>query len=60
MIKSRGMKCGGNITRIGEKKNIRYMLGIAEGKRPLGRHRHRYDNIVMDLRDMGWDSSGSR
>jgi hypothetical protein len=27
-----------------------------EGKRPLGRPRHRWvDNIKMDLREIGWD-----
>jgi hypothetical protein len=27
----------------------------AEGKRPLGRPRHRWvDNIKMDLREVGW------
>jgi hypothetical protein len=27
-----------------------------EGKRPLGRPRHRWvDNIKMDLRELGWD-----
>jgi hypothetical protein len=26
------------------------------GKRPLGRHRHRWeDNIRMDIREIGWE-----
>jgi hypothetical protein len=30
-------------------------VGKAEGKRPLGRPRHRLgDNIKMDLRELGW------
>jgi hypothetical protein len=30
-------------------------VGKPEGKRPLGRHRHRYeDNIKMDLREIAW------
>jgi hypothetical protein len=30
-------------------------VGKPEGKRPLGRPRHRWvDNIKMDLRDIGW------
>jgi hypothetical protein len=30
-------------------------VGKPEGKRPLGRPRHRWeDNIRMDLRDTGW------
>jgi hypothetical protein len=29
---------------------------MPEGKRPLGRPRHRWvDNIKMDLREIGWD-----
>jgi hypothetical protein len=32
-------------------------VGKPEGKRPLGRPRHRrVDNIRMDLREIGWDS----
>jgi hypothetical protein len=31
-------------------------VGKSEGKRPLGRPRHRWvDNIKMDLREIGWD-----
>jgi hypothetical protein len=41
----------------GEKRNA-YMLlvGKSEGKRPLGRTRHRWvDNIKMDLGEIKWD-----
>jgi hypothetical protein len=32
---------------------------ISEGKRPLGRPRHRsVDNIKIDLRDVGWGGVG--
>jgi hypothetical protein len=32
------------------------LVGIPEGKRPLGRPRCRWvDNIKMDLREIGWD-----
>jgi hypothetical protein len=32
------------------------LVGKPEGKRPLGRSRHRWeDNIIMDLREMGWE-----
>jgi hypothetical protein len=32
------------------------LVGKPEGKRPLGRPRHRWmDNIKMDLREIGWD-----
>jgi hypothetical protein len=46
---------------MGKKKGIyRVLVGKPEGKRPLGRHWHRWeDNIKMDLqvvefRDMDW------
>jgi hypothetical protein len=30
-------------------------VGVPEGKRPLGRHRRRWeDNITVDLREIGW------
>jgi hypothetical protein len=43
------------VTRIGEKKNMyRLLVGKPEGKRPLGRLRHRLiDNIKMDLLEIG-------
>jgi hypothetical protein len=42
---------------MGEKRNAyRIFVGIPEGKRPLGRRRRRWvDNIMMDLREIGWD-----
>jgi hypothetical protein len=52
MIKSRMMRCGGHVARMREKRNgYRISVGKPEGKRPLGRHSHRWkDNIRMDLR----------
>jgi hypothetical protein len=43
--------------RMGETRNAyRILVGNPEGKRPLGRPRHRWvDNIKMDLREIGWD-----
>jgi hypothetical protein len=33
----------------------RILVGNPEGKRPLGRPRHRWvDNVKMDLREIGW------
>jgi hypothetical protein len=57
MIKSRRMRWAGHVTRMGEKRNAyRILVGMSEGKRPLGRPRHRkVDNIKMDRREMGWD-----
>jgi hypothetical protein len=46
----------GHVVRIGEKRNAyRILVGNPEGKRPLGRPRHRWvDNIKIDLREIGW------
>jgi hypothetical protein len=55
MIKSRRMRWAGNVARMGEKRNAyRILVGKPEGKRPLGRHRRRWeDNIKMDLGEIG-------
>jgi hypothetical protein len=56
IIKARRMRWAGHVTRMVEKSNA-YMLlvGKPEGKRPLGRPRHRWmDNIRMDLLEIGW------
>jgi hypothetical protein len=41
---------------MGDKRNAYILLvGKPEGKRPLGRPRHRWaDNIRMDLGEVGW------
>jgi hypothetical protein len=51
------IRCAGHVARMGEKRNAyRIMVGKPEGKRPLGRPRHRLvENIRMDLREIGWD-----
>jgi hypothetical protein len=42
--------------RVGEKRNAYKTLDKPEGKRPLGRPRHRWEgNIRMDLREIGWE-----
>jgi hypothetical protein len=55
IIKSRRMRWAGHVTRKGEKRNVyRLLVGKPEGKRPLGRPRHRWmDNIKMDLLEVG-------
>jgi hypothetical protein len=42
---------------MGIKTNAyRMLMGKSEGKRALGRPRHRWeDNIKIDLREIGWD-----
>jgi hypothetical protein len=42
---------------MGETRNAyRILVGNPEGKRPLGRPRHRWvDNLKMDLGEIGWD-----
>jgi hypothetical protein len=58
MMKSRKMRWAGHVVCMGEKRNIyRILVGIPEGKRPLGRPRCRWeDNIKADLREIGWGS----
>jgi hypothetical protein len=57
VIKSRSMRLAGHVSRMGEKRNAyRILVGMPEGKRPMGRPRRRWvDNIKMDLREVGWD-----
>jgi hypothetical protein len=57
-IKSRRMRWEGHVARMGEGRNAyKVLIGKPEGKRPLGRPRHRWeDGIRMDLREIGWGS----
>jgi hypothetical protein len=44
------------VVSMGEERKV-YLMGKPEGKRPLGRPRHRWeDGIRMDLREIGWGS----
>jgi hypothetical protein len=55
IIKSRRMRWAGRVARMGEKGAYRVLVGRPEGRRPLGRPRHRWeDNIKMDLQNVGW------
>ena len=51
VIKSRRMRWAGHVARMGEERVVyRVLVGIPEGKRPLGRPRRRWvDNIRTDL-----------
>ena len=55
VIKSGRMRWVGNVANMGESGGVhRVLLGKPEGKRPLGRPRHRWeDNIKMDLQEVG-------
>jgi hypothetical protein len=54
VIKSRRRKWVGHVACMGERRCIFRVLGKPEGKRPLGRPRHRWeDNIKMDLKELG-------
>jgi hypothetical protein len=56
VIMSRRLRWAGHVARMGERRGAyRALVGKPEGKRPLGRPRHRWeDNIKMDLREVGW------
>jgi hypothetical protein len=55
VIKLRRMKWAGHMSRVGEGRGVyRVLVWRHEGKRPLGRPRHRWeDNIRLDLREIG-------
>jgi hypothetical protein len=55
MMTSRRMRWTGHVARLGEKTNgYRVLVGKPEGKRTLGRSRRRWEDIRMDLREIGW------
>jgi len=49
---------GGACTTFGERRGVyRILVGKPEGKKPLGRHRHRWDdNFKMDPQEVGFMS----
>jgi hypothetical protein len=55
VIKSRRMRWAGHVARMGEGRGVcRFLVGKPEGRRPLGRPRHRWeDNIEMDIQEVG-------
>jgi hypothetical protein len=56
VIKARRMGLAGHVARMGEVTGAyNILVGRPEGRRPLGRPRHRWeDNIKMDLREIGF------
>ena len=55
VIKSRRMRWAEHVARVGEERGLyRVLVGKPDGRRPLGRPRHRrVDNIRMDLQEVG-------
>jgi hypothetical protein len=53
MIKSRRMRWTVHVARMGRRG---ILVGMPEGKRPLGRPRHRWEDNInrMDFREIGW------
>jgi hypothetical protein len=54
VIKSRRLRWDGHVARIGEEGGVyRVLVGKPEGKRPLGRPRRRWEDIRMELQELG-------
>jgi hypothetical protein len=55
VIKWRRVRLAGHVGRMGKRNSHRLLVGMPEGKRPLGRPRRRWvDNIRMDLGEVIW------
>ena len=56
-LKSRRLRWAGHVARMEQSGHAyRVLVGKPEGKTPLGRPRHRWeDNIKIDLREVGCD-----
>ena len=54
VINSRRMRWAGHVAHVGERRDIyRVLVGKPEGKRPLGRPRHRWEhNIKLNLQEV--------
>ena len=52
------MKWAGHVACIGERRNTYgVFMGKPEGKRLLGRPRHKWENnIKIDLQEVGWEA----
>jgi hypothetical protein len=58
VIKSRRMRWVGMWHAWGGERCLQGLVGMSEGKEPLGRPRHRWEyNIKLDLREIGIDGS---
>jgi hypothetical protein len=55
VIKARRMRLAGHVACMGEVSGAyNILVGRPEGKRPLGRPRRRWEDIKMDLREIGF------
>jgi hypothetical protein len=54
--KSRKMRWAGHVARMGERKDAyRGLVGRSEGKGPLGKPTHRWENnIKMNIQELSW------
>jgi len=55
LIRSRRMRWAGHVALIGEKRSVyRVFVGKTEGKRQLGRPKHRWENnIKLNIQEVG-------
>jgi len=50
------MRWAEHVAHMGEKRNAcRNFVIKPEGKRSLGRPRHRWEDITVDVKEMGWE-----
>jgi hypothetical protein len=61
-IKSRRMRWAGHVACMGEERGVhRFLVGKPEGKRPLGRPRCRWEDIIKrDLKEVAVGTGWSR
>jgi len=54
VIKSKRMRWAGHVACMGDGRGMyRVLVGKPEGKRPMGRPRHRWEDIKIDLQEVG-------
>jgi hypothetical protein len=57
VIKSRRIRWVGYVACMGEKRDVyKILVGKSEGKIPLGRRRHRWEDNKMVLKQTGWEN----
>jgi hypothetical protein len=59
VINSRRMRRTGYVARMGEMRNAdNILVGKHKEKRPLGRTRHKWEDILIDVRKIVWEGVG--